>query len=416
METSELEGYSPIAREYATNPRNQGPLELFDSYAKVKGPCGDSMEFWLIVQDGELKKAAFNTDGCEPSRACGSMLTVLAQGEPMKKVKELQPQHILNALGEMPADAEHCATLAIDTLQQACENYRQSRGAACPTNRSSSEAVERMDDQQKLRARLNLIQHKIAVLSGKGGVGKSTVAVNLAIALKNAGKRVGLLDVDIHGPSVPTMLGLEGHPLDVGEDGLLPVDMDGLKVISVGFLLQNQDDAVIWRGPRKTGVIEQFLKDVAWGELDYLIIDSPPGTGDEPLAVCQLIGALDGAVIVTTPQKVAAIDVRKSITFCRQLDVPVLGVVENMNGFVCPKCGEITQILPSGGGPHIARDMQVPFLGSLPMDPLVAVAGDSGQPFVQQYADSPTAEIMRELILPLVALSENKPLAKAENQ
>ena len=416
METSEWVKFSSIAREYATNPRNLGPLEQFDGHGRLTGACGDTMEFWLIVQDGILQEATFVTDGCVLSRACGSMLTVLAQGEPMKKVKELQPRNILNALGEIPVEDEHCATLAINTLQEACQNYQQQQGELCPSNRNSSEKADKMVDQEKLKSRLSRIQHKIAVLSGKGGVGKSTVAVNLAMALQNAGKRVGLLDIDIHGPSVPTMLGLEGKSLDSCADGLLPVVLDGLKVMSIGFLLQSPDDAVIWRGPRKMGVIEQFLKDVVWGDLDYLIIDSPPGTGDEPLSVCQLIGTMDGAVIVTTPQKVAAVDVRKSITFCRQIKVPILGVVENMNGFICPKCGEITQILPSGGGPQIASDMHVPFLGSIPIDPLIAIAGDSGQPFIRQYAQSPTAEIMREIILPLTELKTENLMAQAENQ
>ena len=167
------------------------------------------------------------------------------------------------------------------------------------------------------------------------------MAVNIAVALHMAGKRVGLLDIDIHGPSIPTMLGLDGKTLQGGANGLLPVDLDGLKVMSLGFLIPDPDQAVIWRGPMKMGVIKQFLKDVDWGDLDYLVVDSPPGTGDEPLSLCQLIGNLDGAVVVTTPQKVAAVDVRKSITFCRQLHVPVLGVVENMSGFVCPKCGKL---------------------------------------------------------------------------
>jgi predicted Fe-Mo cluster-binding NifX family protein/MinD-like ATPase involved in chromosome partitioning or flagellar assembly len=221
-----------------------------------------------------------------------------------------------------------------------------------------------------------------------------------------SGKRVGLLDVDIHGPSIPTMMGLNHETIQSCEDGLLPIELGGIKVMSLGFLLKSQDDAVIWRGPMKMGVIKQFLEDVVRGDLDYLIIDSPPGTGDEPLSVCQLIGAMDGAVIVTTPQKVATVDVRKSITFCRQLHVPVLGVVENMSGFACPKCGEVTQILPSGGGKRIAKDMGVPFLGSIPMDPKIAEASDSGRAFIHHYATTPTAEIMRNLIGPLAALDE----------
>ncbi|MBN2399597.1 MAG: P-loop NTPase [Candidatus Aminicenantes bacterium] len=270
--------------------------------------------------------------------------------------------------------------------------------------RKKGESDQDFADRQQLESRLCRIRRKIVILSGKGGVGKSTVAVNIAVALHMAGKRVGLLDIDIHGPSIPTMLGLDGKTLQGEANGLLPIDLDGLKVMSLGFLLPDPDQAVIWRGPMKNGVIKQFLKDVTWGDLDYLVIDSPPGTGDEPLSVCQLIGKLDGSVIVTTPQKVAAVDVRKSITFCRQLHVPVLGVVENMSGFACPKCGEITPIFSTGGGQRIASDMKVPFLGSIPMDVAIAMSGDNGLPFIDHNADSPTAKIMREIVRPLLAL------------
>jgi Mrp family chromosome partitioning ATPase len=243
-------------------------------------------------------------------------------------------------------------------------------------------------------------------MSGKGGVGKSTVAVNLAMGLHLAGKKVGLLDVDIHGPSIPTMLGLEKSQVLEGNGELLPVDLDGLKVISLGFFLKEQDEAVIWRGPMKTGVITQFIRDVAWGDLDYLIVDSPPGTGDEPLSVCQTLEGADGAVIVTTPQKVAAVDVRKSISFCRQLNLPVLGVIENMSGFVCPKCGELTAVFKSGGGKLMADDMGVPFLGSVPIDPQIADAGDSGVAFLQQYAGSTTAKLFQALLEPIMNRDE----------
>jgi Mrp family chromosome partitioning ATPase len=230
------------------------------------------------------------------------------------------------------------------------------------------------------------------------------VAVNLAAALSLSGKRVGLLDVDIHGPSIPTMLGLENQTLQTTAEGLIPVDVGGIKVMSMGFLLKTGDDAVIWRGPLKTGVIRQFLKDVEWGDLDYLIIDSPPGTGDEPLSVIKLIGSLDGAVIVTTPQRVSAVDVRKSVTFCRRMHVPVLGIVENMSGFVCPKCGAVTPILRSGAGRQIASDMGLVFLGSIPIDPGIAESGDAGIPFLQMFAESPTAEMMADLMEPLMEL------------
>ena len=271
------------------------------------------------------------------------------------------------------------------------------------SKQKKDESDQEFQDRQQLQSRLCRIRHKIVVLSGKGGVGKSTVAVNLATALMMAGNRVGILDVDIHGPSIPTMLGLGREMTQGSEEGLMPISLNGMKVMSIGFLLQNPDDAVIWRGPMKYNVIRQFLKDVVWGDLDYLIIDSPPGTGDEPLSVCQLIGEMDGAVIVTTPQKVAEVDVRKSITFCRQIRVPVLGVVENMSGFACPECGKVTQILRSGGGKRLSGDMGVPFLGAIPIDPKVAEACDDGVVFVQHFATSPTAQVMKEIVEPIIA-------------
>ncbi len=275
---------------------------------------------------------------------------------------------------------------------------------ACSSRHTEPHHAEQGQDDVKLRSRLDRIGRKIIVMSGKGGVGKSTVAVNLAMSAMLSGQRVGLLDVDLHGPSVPIMLGLVGERLEGGENGMLPIEVGGLKVLSVGFLLKNNDDPVIWRGPMKMGVIRQFIQDVDWGDLDLLVIDVPPGTGDEPLSVCQLIPELDGAVIVTTPQKVAASDVRKSINFCKELGVTVLGVIENMSGFACPKCGEITPILRAGGGRLMAEQMQVPFLGSIPIDPLIAESGDEGKAFVESAASSPAAgafrEIVRELTVP----------------
>lgn len=267
---------------------------------------------------------------------------------------------------------------------------------------------ERFDDfleQMQLEQSLQRIGRRLIVLSGKGGVGKSTVAVNLAVALAQAGRRVGLLDIDIHGPSIPTMLGI--GPADFVQKGnrMIPVEVEGLKVISIGLMLQSPDTAVIWRGPLKMTMIKQFLKDVEWGDLDDLVIDAPPGTGDEPLSICQLIGSPSTAVIVTTPQRVAEIDVRKSISFCRHLQVPVLGVVENMSGFACPHCGKLTDILPAGGGGRISEDMDVPFLGSIPIDPQVAVAGDEGRAFIKHFAATATARAMRSIIAPL--LTEN---------
>ena len=266
-------------------------------------------------------------------------------------------------------------------------------------------------DQQKINARMAQIKHKICVLSGKGGVGKSTVAVNLATALADAGKKVGLLDVDIHGPSIPTMLGIGSTPLVSNAGSVDPVYAGNLKVMSVGFLTENEDDAFIWRGPMKMGVIKQFLGDVEWGELDYLIVDCPPGTGDEPLSVSQLIEDPAGAVIVTTPQQVAAVDVRKSLTFCKKLSMPILGIVENMSGFTCPNCGEVVDIFLSGGGEKMAADFGVPFLGKLPIDPSIGKACDAGMPFIQSHAASETAQILREIIKPFLTLENDAPSA-----
>ena len=281
------------------------------------------------------------------------------------------------------------------------------------SRRRQDETEEEFEARRELGSRLCRIRRKVVVLSGKGGVGKSTIAVNLAAALAQSGSRVGLLDVDVHGPSIPTMLGLEGRAIHGSKEGLIPAEVEGIKVMSLGLLLRDQDAAVIWRGPMKMNIIRQFLKDVAWGDLDYLIIDSPPGTGDEPLSVCQLIGSLDGAVIVTTPQRVAVVDVRRSITFCRELGIPVLGVVENMSGFACPKCGEVTQILRSGGGERIAEDMKVPFLGSIPMDPRIADACDAGRVFVRHYAAPVAAGVIQNIVASIPGLEETDTTRKA---
>jgi ATP-binding protein involved in chromosome partitioning len=266
------------------------------------------------------------------------------------------------------------------------------------------------DEQAQIRQRMAQVKHKIVVLSGKGGVGKSTVAVNLALSLALAGKRTGLLDIDIHGPSIPKILNLEGRMVPAMADTMLPLEVGtNLKVMSIGFLLPSPDEAVIWRGPMKYQMIKHFLKDVEWGDLDFLVIDSPPGTGDEPLAVIQLLEKADGAVVVTTPQEVALSDVRKSITFCRSLHLPVLGVLENMSGFLCPKCGERTDIFKAGGGENLAITMNVPFLGRIPIDPQIVEACDSGQPYVDKYRQSQSAQAFREAVTLLVGWNNNEP-------
>ncbi|MEW5994704.1 MAG: iron-sulfur cluster carrier protein MrpORP [Candidatus Zixiibacteriota bacterium] len=287
-----------------------------------------------------------------------------------------------------------------------------------------SDREKRLLERQALSSRLNLIKHKVIVLSGKGGVGKSTVAVNLAAALAMAGKSVGLLDIDIHGPSIPKLLHIEGTPISGSENALYPVKVGystgTLSVMSIGFLLRKRDDAVIWRGPMKHGIIKQFLKDVEWGKLDYLVVDSPPGTGDEPLSIIHLIEHADGALIVTTPQEVAVQDVRRCIVFCRQLKLPVLGVIENMSGFTCPKCGEHVPIFGSGGGQAMAHEMNVPYLGPILIDTEVVISGDSGRPIVQTHPHSETTKafgrITRKLLEPELgeAPVEHHPEKKGE--
>jgi len=276
------------------------------------------------------------------------------------------------------------------------ESCKSCKDTGCSAQgRRPGEREEDFVDRQLLQSRMCRIEHKILVLSGKGGVGKSTVAVNLATALALAGRRVGILDIDIHGPSVPKLLHLEGSPISGDGDAMLPVRMGcgagELSVMSIGFMLRERDDAVIWRGPRKFGVIKQFLKDVEWGELDYLVVDSPPGTGDEPLAVAQLIERADGAVVVTTPQEIAVQDVRRCVAFCRQVELPVLGVLENMSGFTCPRCGEVVRIFGADGGRKMAEEMGVPYLGAIPIEPEVVVSGDSGSPIVRSTPGSQAA-------------------------
>ena len=268
------------------------------------------------------------------------------------------------------------------------------------------QAQEQLDEQM-LENRMRGIRRKLLVLSGKGGVGKSTVAANLAAALARAGKQVGLLDVDIHGPSIPKMMGLEGQGVQMaGEEILPPKVNDNLAVMSIGFLLSSRRDAVIWRGPMKHGAIRQFLKDVAWGQLDYLVVDSPPGTGDEPLSVANMVGPSAAAVLVTTPQNVAIDDVRRCVGFCQKLSLPVVGIVENMSGLVCPKCGHRIDLFKRGGGQALATEMNVPFLGQIPIDPEIVMMGDSGTPLLRDGPQSPAATAFSQVVDAILATDD----------
>ena len=254
-------------------------------------------------------------------------------------------------------------------------------------------------EKEKLEAKLAKIDRRLLVFSGKGGVGKSTVSVNLALALAQKGMKVGLLDVDIHGPDLAMMLGVEGKRLaSVTEGSIIPYPVTGnLKLVSMSFLLESPDKAVIWRGPLKMTIIQQFLADVEWGELDWLIIDSPPGTGDEPLSVAQLVPAT-GAIVVTTPQDVSILDSKKAVSFARAVDLEVVGIIENMSGMTCPHCGKKIDLFNRGGGQKAAEELGVPFLGRIPIDSRVVESCDSGKPYILSHPDSGVSRAFQQVV------------------
>jgi len=273
--------------------------------------------------------------------------------------------------------------------------------STCGTANQCDEKLKQEHEDQLLRGTLAVIRHKVFVLSGKGGVGKSTVAVNLAASLADRGYETGILDIDIHGPNVSKMLGLEGWTLSSGgkKDKISPFrPFPRLKVISMAGLLPDSDSPVIWRGPLKMAAIRQFLQDVDWGPLDFLIVDSPPGTGDEPLSVAQLIPEADGAVIVTTPQEVALLDSRKCVNFAKKLNLPVLGIVENMSGLRCPHCNGHIPLFSEGGGKTAAGELDVPFLGALPIAPDMPESCDKGKPYVLTDEKNELKDAFQEIV------------------
>ena len=283
-------------------------------------------------------------------------------------------------------------------MNKECEGKHDSCSKA---NERTDPGKERYGEEQRLKVRMNKIKRKIAIISGKGGVGKSTVTVNLAMAFAMHGyaNNVGILDADITGPCVPKMLGLHGQKLQSGPPGIFPaLGPMGIKVVSMDFLLPSDESPVIWRGPLKMKMISQFLSDIVWGELEFLFIDLPPGTGDEPLSIMQLIPEMDGVVIVTMASEVSQIVVKKAVTFSKQLGIPVIGVIENMSGFVCPKCGTDIDIFKVGGGKKIAADLSVPFLGRIPIDPEICRDSDDGVPFIIEHVNSPASKSFMEIV------------------
>ncbi len=279
---------------------------------------------------------------------------------------------------------------------------------------SQQEQMQKQDE--RINAALGKVKHKLLVMSGKGGVGKSSVAVNLAVALANAGHKVGLMDVDLHGPTVPLLLGLVGRLPESDGEMMIPIPYDErLTVVSMGNLLDDNDRAIIWRGPLKIGAIRQFISDVNWGELDFLVIDSPPGTGDEPLTVAQTIPGAQ-AIIVTTPQEVSLADVRKSINFCKQVGMPILGLIENMAGYICPHCGHAEALFGAGNLDRTTLKTGVQALGSVPFDPKIVLTGDKGEPFLAENADTPAGQSFAKIVKAIVGLLPEKPAAAPKKE
>jgi ATP-binding protein involved in chromosome partitioning len=288
------------------------------------------------------------------------------------------------------------------TTERACDDTTCKEDCAtCPSAHQQS-SPKGLPQKAKID-----VKHVILVLSGKGGVGKSTVSVNLAFALANHGKNVGLLDLDFHGPNIPKMLGIENQRPALLPHAIEPVHVAGnLGVMSMAFLLPDTSTPVVWRGPMKMGAIRQFLTDVNWGSLDYLVVDLPPGTGDEALTIAQLAPNVRGAVIVTTPQDVAVMDAIKAAKFIEQLDIPVLGVIENMSGMICPHCHQEIDLFSKGGGKKAAEDLGVPYLGGIPLDPEMVKAGDEGKPFIMQHTGSPTWKAVDAVMENLIHIVE----------
>ncbi|KXN69586.1 putative NBP35-nucleotide-binding protein [Conidiobolus coronatus NRRL 28638] len=281
----------------------------------------------------------------------------------------------------------------------------------CPSQKLCADTPREPDpDIIIIKDRLKDVKKKILVLSGKGGVGKSTFSSQLSFALsQNEETQVGLMDIDICGPSIPKMLALEGETVHSSSEGMsLVYAQDNLGVMSIGFLLPNIDDPIIWRGVKKNSIIKQFLKDGDWGELDYLVIDTPPGTTDEHLSVVQYLkeAGIDGAVLITTPQELALQDVRKEIDFCRKIKLPILGVIENMAGFVCPSCESVSQIFrpTTGGAKKMCEDLNIPLLGSIPLEPRIGRSSDQGVSFFEGYPETPSAKILQEIVEKITAI------------
>lgn len=388
-------------------PVNFRPLKKFD--INLRSDTETMFEFWFKIGNDSIEDVTYITDGGPSAIMICELAVRIIREMKVDLVKKTSASDLLNCVDDVNAEIQSLASQVIGTIHNAMIKYEKSRcdnpdncnncdKESCDSR--SKPQTKTADTEFSQTERMSKIKNKILVMSGKGGVGKSTLSVNLAVSLALAGYKTGLLDIDLHGPSIPTMLNLKGAKLDADQSGIYPAelhDINNLKVISTGFILPEDDSPAIWRGPMKASVIKQFLHDVHWGDLDYLIIDSPPGTGDEPLSVIQMSEGLTGAILVTTPQEVSSSDVSRSINFCRKLDLHIIGLIENMNGYICPVCKTKADIFQSNGGEKLAEAYGINFLGSIPLDPAIGLSCDTGKPYIQAFRESEVSEIFRKL-------------------
>lgn len=265
-------------------------------------------------------------------------------------------------------------------------------------NQEACKEDKEAHDKTIIADRMAKVKHKVLVMSNKGGVGKSTVSANLAASLAKKGYKVGIADADIHGPNIPKMFGAEGKRLKITDAGIQPYEAFNLKIASIAFLMEGTDEPIVWRDVWKFDFLKQLFGSFNWGELDYLVVDLPPGTGNESITTIELVNKVGGVVIVTTPQDVALLDSRRSVTFSKINNLPIIGIVENMAGLTCPHCGKDVEVFKIGGGEKAAIEMGVPFLGRIPIDPRIAVQADSGEPYIVACQDSPVGKIFQEIV------------------
>ncbi len=352
-------------------------MHTYDAKVRMSDSEEYFYEFFVKGEKEIIKEISFVTDRDEECVKKLDSLASFCESKSVENLLNLSEKEIF----EEGAISE-ATTVAFSALKEAVQSYS--------ILLEKTTFITGLNDQELKQTPGE--RRTIMVVSGKGGVGKSTVSLNIAVTLAKKGYKVGLVDVDIHGPSIPVMLNLPKVEVLKGENGIIPIilpDVYNLKVMSLGFMLEKPDDPVVWRGPLKNQMIEQFLNDVDWGDIDYLIVDNPPGTGDEPLSTAQQLKGKGEALLVTTPQQVSTADVSRSINFCHRLDLSIVGLVENMSGFVCPTCHTTTHIFRSGGGEKLSKYYHVPLLGSIPLDANVGISGDVGIPYVQRFDNSP---------------------------